>query len=198
MLRIQFLKAVKVLFLFWKASADNFREGPNLKATFGQNLKKTELFWSRDRLRGSAFPSSLGKTADPRKWSCDQKYSVLLRIFGHMITWEGPHFQAVCLRLRTLTSDHVTYKTSASSQTRSLCFYLLNISFWWNESRQSQVFEFEIVKESFLNSFLLRLILRHFKFSSFMWQQLSRKEGEAKGGLKWKKHQNEEMKWTNS
>ena len=43
-----------------------------------------------------------------------------LRIFGHVITREGPHFQAVCLKLRTLASDHVISKVSTNFQTRSL------------------------------------------------------------------------------
>ena len=38
------------------------------------------------------------------------KISTKLPTFGHMITCEGPHFQAVCLKLRTLSSDHVIFK----------------------------------------------------------------------------------------
>ena len=40
-----------------------------------------------------------------RLWA---KISTKLRMSGHMITCEGPYFQAVCWKLRTLASDHVT------------------------------------------------------------------------------------------
>ena len=35
-----------------------------------------EILWSRDHLRGSAISSYVPKCADPREWSCDQKFSV--------------------------------------------------------------------------------------------------------------------------
>ena len=64
-----------------------------LCSTVGQRARSFENITNRER-EGPQFPSRLPEFADPREWSRD--------------FCEGPLFQATCLNLRTLASDHVT------------------------------------------------------------------------------------------
>ena len=75
-----FFKILRSGFSFY---FDLFWEGPRLKTSFS--------FWgSRDHSRVSAILGKQLGNADPREWSRDQKFLVLLRFQLKVALWPGP------------------------------------------------------------------------------------------------------------